>query len=111
KNFARPHRYWRRGRPIITGQRSMKKRPVIIIGGGPAGSATALHLLRSGVQPLIIERESFPRFHIREALSGECGDDLRTLDLEDELLSQKYPIKHGVKVFNPHGSHFWVEVN
>ncbi|PYJ15874.1 MAG: hypothetical protein DME96_11905 [Verrucomicrobia bacterium] len=88
----------------------MKKRPVIIIGGGPAGSATALHLLRSGVQPLIIERESFPRFHIGESLSGECGADLRTLDLEDELLRQKYPIKHGVKVFNPHGSHFWVEV-
>ena len=88
----------------------MKKRPVIIIGGGPAGSATALHLLRSGVQPLIIERESFPRFHIGESLSGECGADLRGLGLEDELLRQKYPIKHGVKVFNPHGTHFWVEV-
>jgi len=88
----------------------MKRRPVIIIGGGPAGSATALHLLRSGVQPLIIERESFPRFHIGESLSGECGADLRTLDLEDELLSQKYPIKHGVNVFNPHGVPFWVEV-
>jgi 1H-pyrrole-2-carbonyl-[peptidyl-carrier protein] brominase len=88
----------------------MKKRPVIIIGGGPAGSATALHLLRAGVQPLIIERESFPRFHIGESLSGECGADLRTLGLEDALLRQKYPIKHGVKVFNPHGTHFWVEV-
>jgi flavin-dependent dehydrogenase len=88
----------------------MKKRPVIIIGGGPAGSATALHLLRAGVQPLIIERESFPRFHIGESLSGECGADLRTLDLEDELLRQQYPIKHGVKVFNPNGVPFWVEV-
>ena len=88
----------------------MKKRPVIIIGGGPAGSATALHLLRSGVQPLIIERESFPRFHIGESLSGECGADLRGLGLEEELLRQKYPIKHGVKVFNPHGVPFWVEV-
>jgi FADH2-dependent halogenase len=87
-----------------------KRRPVIIIGGGPAGSATALHLLRAGVQPLIIERDSFPRFHIGESLSGECGADLRGLGLEDELLRQKYPIKHGVKVFNPHGTHFWVEV-
>ena len=88
----------------------MKKRPVIIIGGGPAGAATALHLLRSGIQPLIIERESFPRFHIGESLSGECAGDLRRLGLEEELLHQKYPIKHGVKVFNPHGTHFWVEV-
>ena len=88
----------------------MKKRPVIIIGGGPAGSTTALYLLRSGVQPLIIERESFPRFHIGESLTGECGGELRSLGVEDELLRQKYPIKHGVNVFNPNGVPFWVEV-
>ena len=88
----------------------MKKRPIIVIGGGPAGSATALRLLRSGVQPLIVERESFPRFHIGESLSGECGGDLRALGLEDDLLRQNYPIKHGVKVFNPNGTPFWVEV-
>jgi len=88
----------------------MKKRPVIIIGGGPAGSTTALYLLRSGVQPLIIERESFPRFHIGESLTGECGGELRRLGVEDELLRQKYPIKHGVNVFNPNGVPFWVEV-
>ena len=88
----------------------MKKRPVIIIGGGPAGSATALYLLRSGVQPLIIERESFPRFHIGESLSGECGAGLRTLDLEPDILRQNYPIKHGVKVYNSLGTPFWVEV-
>ena len=88
----------------------MKKRPVIIIGGGPAGSTTALYLLRSGVQPLIIERESFPRFHIGESLTGECGGELRSLGVEAELLRQKYPIKHGVNVFNPKGVPFWVEV-
>jgi 1H-pyrrole-2-carbonyl-[peptidyl-carrier protein] brominase len=88
----------------------VKKRPVIIIGGGPAGSTTALYLLRSGVQPLIIERESFPRFHIGESLTGECGGELRSLGVEDELLRQKYPIKHGVNVFNPNGVPFWVEV-
>jgi flavin-dependent dehydrogenase len=88
----------------------MKKRPVIIIGGGPAGCATALYLLRAGVRPLIIERDTFPRFHIGESLTGECGGELRGLGLEDEILRQKYPIKHGVKVYNPHGTPFWVEV-
>jgi 1H-pyrrole-2-carbonyl-[peptidyl-carrier protein] brominase len=88
----------------------MKKRPVVIIGGGPAGSATALYLLQSGLQPLIIERESFPRFHIGESLSGECGNGLRTLGLESEIERQNYPIKHGVNVYNPHGTCFWVEV-
>jgi flavin-dependent dehydrogenase len=88
----------------------MKKREVIIIGGGPGGAATALYLIQSGIKPLIIERQPFPRFHIGESLSGECGNSIRTLNLESELLAQNYPIKHGVNVYNPHGNPFWVEV-
>lgn len=88
----------------------MKKRQVIILGGGPAGSATALQLLRAGIQPLIVERQSFPRFHIGESLSGECRGAVRELGLEDQMLAQGYPVKHGVKVFNPNGVPFWVEV-
>lgn len=88
----------------------MKKRQVIILGGGPAGSATALQLLRLGIQPLIIERQAFPRFHIGESLSGECRGTVRELGLEDRMMAQGFPTKHGVKVFNPHGVPFWVEV-
>ena len=88
----------------------MKKRQVIIIGGGPGGAATALHLLQAGIQPLIVERQSFPRFHIGESLSGECGNAVRKLDLDAELIAQNYPIKYGVNVFNPNGVPFWVEV-
>lgn len=88
----------------------MKKRQVIILGGGPAGSATALHLLRAGIQPLIIEKQAFPRFHIGESLSGECRGAVRELGLEDQMMTQGYPVKHGVKVFNPNGVPFWVEV-
>lgn len=88
----------------------MKKRQVIILGGGPAGSTTALHLLRAGIQPLIIEKHSFPRYHIGESLSGECRGAIRELGLEDQMLAQNYPVKHGVNVFNPNGVPFWVEV-
>ena len=88
----------------------MKKRQVIIVGGGPGGAATALYLIKAGIKPLIIERQNFPRFHIGESLSGECGNCLRNLDLEGEVAAQKYPIKYGVHVFNPHGNGFWVEV-
>ncbi len=36
-------------------------RPVpLIVGGGPAGAAAAIHLLRSGVQPIVIERRAEP---------------------------------------------------
>jgi 1H-pyrrole-2-carbonyl-[peptidyl-carrier protein] brominase len=88
----------------------MKKRQAIIIGGGPGGAATALYLIQAGIKPLIIERQSFPRFHIGESLSGECANSIRTLELETELAAQNYPVKYGVNVFNPHGTPFWVEV-
>ena len=88
----------------------MKKREVIIIGGGPGGAATALYLMQSGITPLIVERQRFPRFHIGESLSGECGNSIRKLNLEAELEAQNYPVKYGVNVYNPHGVPFWVEV-
>jgi len=88
----------------------MKKREVIIIGGGPGGAATALYLMQSGITPLIVERQPFPRFHIGESLSGECGNSIRKLDLRTELEAQNYPVKYGVNVYNPHGVPFWVEV-
>lgn len=88
----------------------MKKREVIIIGGGPGGSATALYLIQSGIKPLIVERQAFPRFHIGESLSGECGNAIRNLDLDAQLIAQNYPIKYGVNVYNPEGNPFWVEV-
>ncbi|HSU85870.1 MAG TPA: tryptophan 7-halogenase [Chthoniobacterales bacterium] len=88
----------------------MKKREVIIIGGGPGGAATALYLIQAGIKPLIVERQSFPRFHIGESLSGECGNAIRKLDLEEQLLAQNYPVKYGVNVYNPQGVPFWVEV-
>jgi FADH2-dependent halogenase len=84
---------------------------VLIVGGGPAASASALHLLRLGIQPLIVERERFPRYHIGESLTGECGNCLRELGLEDLLSQRGYPIKLGVTVWGAGGKNsFWVPV-
>jgi len=41
---------------------------VIIIGGGPAGSAAATMLARKGWQVTVLEREQFPREHVGESL-------------------------------------------
>lgn len=41
---------------------------IIVIGGGPAGSAAATMLARQGWQVLLLERERFPRDHVGESL-------------------------------------------
>lgn len=41
---------------------------VVIIGGGPAGGASAAFLAKGGLSVLVLERDDFPRFHIGESL-------------------------------------------
>ena len=83
------------------------KSDVVIVGGGPGGSACAMFLAREGIKPTIVEAESFPRYHIGESMSGELGDLLRKLGLEEEMLKRKYPKKQGVKVYGPTGKSPW----
>ena len=41
---------------------------VIVVGAGPAGSTAAALLSEQGLRVLVLERETFPRFHIGESL-------------------------------------------
>ncbi len=75
---------------------------VIIIGGGPAGSASAMNLLQLGFDPVIVESDVFPRFHIGESLTTECVDALYRLGLERELEALGAPKKNGVRIFSRH---------
>jgi flavin-dependent dehydrogenase len=48
--------------------------PVIIVGGGPAGSSAAWHLARAGAPVLLLDRAHFPRDKpCAEYLSPECS--------------------------------------
>ena len=53
---------------------------VLIVGGGPAGSAAAITLARAGIEAVVIDKAEFPRDKI-------CGDGLTTgaLRLLEEL--------------------------
>lgn len=83
------------------------KTQVAIIGGGPGGSTAAMFLAREGIQAVIIEKETFPRYHIGESMSGECGAILRRLGLGDEMLKRGHPIKRGLTVYGTNGKNAW----
>lgn len=80
---------------------------VVIVGGGPAGTASAMFLAQQGITSTIIESEKFPRFHIGESMTGECGNVVRQLGFEDEMYRRKFPRKQGVKVYGQSASGTW----
>jgi flavin-dependent dehydrogenase len=80
---------------------------VLIVGGGPAGASAALRLLDRGVRPVIVERERFPRFHIGESMTGECGALVRELGFGDRMVAAGHPVKHGVVVYGHRGQPDW----
>lgn len=84
---------------------------VAIVGGGPGGTSCAIALAQRGLKAVIIEKDSFPRYHIGESMTGECGATIREFGLEAVMVERGYPVKHGVRVFNPSGAFaFWVPV-
>src|SRR5262245_10716987 len=87
------------------------KTDVAIIGGGPGGSSAAMFLDKKGIRSAIVEKMTFPRYHIGESMTGECGGLIRELGLEEKMALRRDPVKYGVKVFGPEGrSSFHVPV-
>lgn len=76
---------------------------VIVIGGGPSGSATATLLAQRGFQVTLFEREHFPRFHIGESLIPYCFPVIKRLGMLDRMKSSHFTKKYGVQFINERG--------
>ena len=86
------------------------KTDVAVVGGGPAGAAAAMHLARRGIESVIVEKVPFPRFHIGEAMTGECGGLVRELGFEEQMLAERHPHRHGARVYGPGRKPWFVPV-
>ena len=71
-------------------QQSNNSYEVIIAGAGPAGSSTAIHLARRGVNVLLLEQKRFPRDKLwGEFISPECLGHYRKLGVDQDLNSSR----------------------
>jgi flavin-dependent dehydrogenase len=76
---------------------------VIIIGGGPAGAATATILAEKGHRVLILEREKFPRYHIGESLIPFTFGPLERLGMIPRMRGSHFVKKYSVNFVQPDG--------
>ncbi|MCP5067982.1 MAG: FAD-binding protein [bacterium] len=77
---------------------------VIVIGGGPAGTTVSTLLQRMGHRCLILEKSSFPRYHIGESLIPDTFHTLERLGLLPAMRESAFPVKRSVRFVSPSGT-------
>lgn len=77
---------------------------VLVVGGGPAGSATATFLARAGVGVTLLDRAHFPRAKpCAEYLSPQAGRVLQALGALEDTACDGVPLR-GMEVRAPSGA-------
>ncbi len=75
----------------------------VVVGAGPAGTATAAVLAEAGVETLLVEREAVPRFHVGESLMPETYWPLQRLGLLDRVKNSGWQAKKSVQFVTGNG--------
>src|SRR5437870_140209 len=76
---------------------------VVVVGGGPAGSAAGAWLARAGRQVVLLERDQFPRFHIGESLLASANDVLDAIGADGLVRGAGFPEKWGASFMSADG--------
>jgi len=73
-----------------------KRFDIAVIGGGPAGAATALLLSRGGYSVVVFEASNYDRLRVGETLPPSITQRLRYLGVADDLLQMGYRSASGI---------------
>jgi flavin-dependent dehydrogenase len=76
---------------------------VVVIGAGPAGCTSAAILAEKGRRVLVLEKETFPRYHIGESLMPFCWFTLERLGLVEQMNERAFTKKYSVQFVTPDG--------
>jgi geranylgeranyl reductase family protein len=77
----------------------------VVVGAGPAGSATAAHLARAGLDVVLVDRSRFPRDKpCSEYLSPGATPLLERLGVAEEVERSAHAKLAGMKVVSPGGA-------
>lgn len=78
---------------------------VAIVGAGPAGAASAIHLARGGQRVVVVDRSAFPRDKpCAEYLSPAAEPLLRALGIADLLDAGSPHRLRGFRIYAPNGN-------
>ena len=88
----------------MTDQTDTAKDDVIVIGGGPAGTATAALLAKKGWKVRVLEKCKMPRYHIGESLMPYCWFTLERLGVLPQIEAEGFTQKLSVNFVSPDGS-------
>ncbi|MDD1791863.1 NAD(P)/FAD-dependent oxidoreductase [Enterovibrio makurazakiensis] len=75
---------------------------VAIIGAGPSGAIAAALLNQKGIDVIVIEKATFPRFSIGESLLPACMESIRAAGMLDAVNHAGFQFKNGA-AFNRRG--------
>lgn len=94
----------------------------MVLGGGPAGAATALALNRRGCSVTVVERSDYTNLRIGETLPPAVRQPLVSLGVWEKFLADKHSPSFGIQsawgqadlyendfIFNPHGPGWHVD--
>jgi FADH2 O2-dependent halogenase len=82
---------------------------VIIIGGGPAGSALGAYLSKAGINNLIIEGAVHPRAHVGESMVTSSTRVFKDIGFLEVLERERFIHKYGASWHAPNGHEFAIE--